>query len=122
MDDQPSWLATRTGRLLSVPYSQEINDSSTIIGRMASASDFACMIIDQFDQLLEDSERQPLVLSIILHSFISGQPFRRRQLRTALAHIAAHQDRLWLTTPGEIAGFICDHPHLAPSPGREQKG
>jgi peptidoglycan/xylan/chitin deacetylase (PgdA/CDA1 family) len=114
MDDQPCWLTTRSGRLLSVPYSQEINDSSTIIGRMASAAEFAGMITDQFDQLLEDSTQQPVVMSIILHSFISGQPFRRRQLRKALAHIAAHRNSLWLTTPGQIAAFIHANPDHAP--------
>jgi hypothetical protein len=97
-----------------VPYSQEINDSSTIIGRMASAAEFAGMITDQFDQLLEDSTQQPVVMSIILHSFISGQPFRRRQLRKALAHIAAHRNSLWLTTPGQIAAFIHANPDHAP--------
>jgi len=113
MDDQPCWLTTKSGRLLSVPYSQEINDSSTIIGRMASAHDFAGMIVDQFDQLLEDSAAQPLVMNVILHSFIAGQPFRLRAIRKALAHIAAHREALWITTPGEIATFICAHPHFA---------
>ena len=110
MDDQPCWLRTRRGRLLSIPYSQEINDSSTIIGRMASASEFADMIVDQFDQLAEDALRQPLVMSVILHSFIAGQPFRLRRIRQALAHIAAHRTELWLTSPGEIAAFIHDNP------------
>jgi peptidoglycan/xylan/chitin deacetylase (PgdA/CDA1 family) len=106
MDDQPAWLATRTGRLLSIPYSQEINDSSTIIGRMASAADFADMIVDQFDQLLADSAHQPLVMNVILHSFISGQPFRRRRIARALAHIAQHRDVIFTTTPGGIADFV----------------
>jgi peptidoglycan/xylan/chitin deacetylase (PgdA/CDA1 family) len=114
MDDQPSWLATRHGRILSVPYSQEINDSSTIIGRMASATDFADMIVDQFDQLLENAADQPLVMSVILHSFISGQPFRLRRVRKALSHIAAHRDVLWLTTPGDIATTIHANPTWAP--------
>ena len=113
MDDQPCWLRTRQGRLLSVPYSQEINDSSTIIGRMASASEFADMIVDQFEQLLENAEQQPLVMSVILHSFIAGQPFRLRRIRQALSHIATRRPELWLTTPGEIAGFIHAHPDLA---------
>ena len=103
MDDQPAWLATARGPLLSVPYSQEINDSSTIIGRMATARAFADMIVDQFDQMLEQSAAQPLVMSVILHSFIAGQPFRLRPIRQALAHIASHRARLWLTTPGNIA-------------------
>ena len=113
MDDQPCWLRTRRGRLLSIPYSQEINDSSTIIGRMASASEFADMIVDQFDQLAEDAVQQPLVMSVILHSFIAGQPFRLRRIRQALAHIAAHRADLWLTSPGGIAAFIHDNPSYA---------
>ena len=32
-DDQPLWLATRAGRILAVPYPQELNDSTAIIGR-----------------------------------------------------------------------------------------
>jgi len=113
MDDQPAWLSTAQGRLLSIPYSQEINDSSTIIGRMASATDFADMIVDQFDQLLSDSAGQPLVMSVILHSFIAGQPFRRRRIEAALRHIAAQRDALWCTTPGEIARHIHNNPTLA---------
>ncbi len=116
MDDQPCWLNTSAGPLLSVPYSQEINDSSTIIGRMASMTEFADMIVDQFEQLLEDSQHQPVVMSVILHSFIAGQPFRLRSIRRALAHIAAKRDQLWLTTPGQIAEFIHARPENAPVP------
>jgi allantoinase len=103
MDDQPVWLETRRQPLLSVPYSQEINDSSTIIGRQASATDFAQMIIDQFDEMRETPGDEPLVLSVILHSFISGQPFRLRALRRAIGHILGHSKHLWLTQPGQIA-------------------
>ena len=50
MDDQPVWLQTRSGPILSLPYPQEINDSAAIIGRQVGASEFADMIIDQFDE------------------------------------------------------------------------
>lgn len=103
MDDQPVWLRTRSGRLLAVPYPQELNDSAAIIGRKASTSEFSDMVIDQFDEMLEQSKEQPLVMGIALHSMIVGQPFRLRQLRRALAHIARHRDVCWLTTAGEIA-------------------
>ena len=103
MDDQPVWLKTRGGRILSVPYSQEINDSSAIIGRQVSASGFADMIVDQFDELSAAQDGQPVVMSVILHSFISGQPFRLRALRRALAHIQASRESRWITQPGAIA-------------------
>ncbi len=112
MDDQPCWMRTRAGRLLSIPYSQEINDSSTIIGRMSSAATFADMIVDQFDALSAASTEQPLVMSVILHSFIAGQPFRLHRIARALAHIAAQRDVVWLTRPGDIAA------HIHADPGR----
>jgi allantoinase len=105
MDDQPVWLTTRRGRLLSVPYPQELNDSAAIIGRRVDAHDFATMVIDQFDEMLEQSVegRTPLVMGIALHAMIAGQPFRVRALRRALQHIAARRERCWLTTAGAIA-------------------
>ena len=103
MDDQPVWLSTRKQPLLAVPYSQELNDSSTIIGRQASATDFAQMIIDQFDEMRQTPGDEPLVMSVILHSFISGQPFRLRALRRAIEHIVTRSDGVWMAQPGLIA-------------------
>lgn len=106
MDDQPVWLTTREGRLLSVPYSQEINDSSAIIGRQTSAEEFSRMIIDQFDEMQGLRDEQPVVMSVVIHSFISGQPFRLRALRRAIEHILKSRDTLWITQPGHIANFV----------------
>lgn len=106
MDDQPVWLKTRKGRILAVPYPQELNDSAAIIGRRVSAAEFSDMVIDQFDEMVEQSQAQPqpLVMGIALHSMIVGQPFRLRRLRRAFAHLARHRDEVWITTAGEIAG------------------
>lgn len=103
MDDQPVWLDTRQGQILSVPYPQELNDSAAIIGRQTGAAEFADMIIDQFEEMRGQSERQPLVMGIALHAMIIGQPFRLRHLRRALQHIAAHRDAIWPTTAGAVA-------------------
>lgn len=105
MDDQPVWLKTRQGHILSLPYPQEINDSAAIIGRQVGASEFADMVIDQFEELLKQSDGQPLAMGIALHAMIVGQPFRLRHLRRALAHIARRRDDCWLATAGEIARF-----------------
>ena len=104
-DDQPVPMRTRSGRILwSVPYPQELNDIPMIIARQLDAKDFAQMIIDNADEMREQSRAQPLVMGIALHPYIVGQPYRLRHLRRALAHIAQLRDRgeLWLTTPGAI--------------------
>lgn len=105
-DDQPFWLRTTGGPLLAVPYPQELNDSSTVIGRFMSAADFADMIVDNFDEMLRQSVRQPLVMGIALHAHISGQPFRLSHLRRVLAHLDAKRSEYWLTRAGSIADHV----------------
>jgi peptidoglycan/xylan/chitin deacetylase (PgdA/CDA1 family) len=111
-DDQPFWMRTRSGPLLSVPYPIEVNDSPTMLSRMQSTTDFAQMIVDQFDTMLELSRKQPLVCGISLHTFVVGQPFRLAQLRGALSKLLDRSefDRVWVTTPTEIAEYAASLP------------
>jgi peptidoglycan/xylan/chitin deacetylase (PgdA/CDA1 family) len=84
VDDQPIWMQTRAGPLLSVPYPMELNDAGTLAHRDHTGREFADMIVDQFEEMLEQSARHPLVFSLALHGFIVGQPFRLRPLRQAM--------------------------------------
>jgi allantoinase len=96
-----------------VPYPQELNDIPMIVARQMDAKDFAQLIIDQFDEMLDQARTQPLVMGIALHPYLVGQPYRLRHLRRALAHIAAERDRggVWVGTPGAI----CRHAAAWPS-------
>jgi peptidoglycan/xylan/chitin deacetylase (PgdA/CDA1 family) len=105
MDDQPIFLRVRTGgRILAVPYPQELNDIPAIAIRKVGAAEFADMIVDTFDEMLEQSTNAPLVMGIALHAYLVGHPHRLRHLRRALRHIAATRERIWMTTAGDIAG------------------
>jgi peptidoglycan/xylan/chitin deacetylase (PgdA/CDA1 family) len=104
MDDQPIWFRCRGGkRILAVPYPQEVNDIPAIVARKMGAAEFADMIVDQFDEMLELSESRPLVMGVALHAYLVGQPHRLRHLKRALRHISARREAIWLTTPGAIA-------------------
>ena len=111
-DDQPFWMRTRSGPLLSVPYPIEINDSPTMLSRQQSTTDFRQMIVDQFETMLSLSEKQPLVFGVSLHTFVVGQPFRLAQLRQALKQVLAHpgMKQVWITRPGEIADYAAGLP------------
>ncbi|WP_346896667.1 polysaccharide deacetylase family protein [uncultured Roseibium sp.] len=103
-DDQPVWFKTRSGPILSVPYPQELNDIPMIVGRKMDAAPFADMIIDNFEEMLAQSEDQALVMGIALHPYLFGQPYRLNHLRRALAKIQSLSDeRVWWTTSGAIA-------------------
>lgn len=109
-DDQPFWMRTRAGKILSVPYPLELNDSPSLIFRQHTAREFADMMIDQFDEMLQQSQKRPLVYIVALHPFIIGQPFRLRAFRYAIEHIMLARGQLWLTTPGEIAQYVANLP------------
>jgi allantoinase len=103
IDDQPVWMQTASGPLLSVPYPHEVNDVPMVVLHDGTASAFADMAIDNFDEMLVQSARQSLVCGITIHSFIIGQPFRLRQFRRVLEHLAARGDSVWFTTSGGVA-------------------
>ncbi len=105
-DDQPTAMQTRAGPIWSIPYPQELNDIPMVMGRHMDARDFSRMVVDQFDEMLEQSRRQPLVMGIALHPYIFGQPYRLRQLREALQHLVAQRERVWFTTPGAVASAM----------------
>lgn len=109
-DDQPTWLATESGRILSVPYSQEINDIPAIVARNGEATAFAQMIEDAVTQLLTECDRRPLVLGIALHPYLMGQAHRVPPLARALERLRAMDDpRIWWTTAGAIADHVIEH-------------
>lgn len=109
-DDQPFWMKTRAGPILSVPYSIELNDSPAQVFRHHTGREFEEMILDHFHEMLSQSRNYPLVFTIVLHPFVIGQPFRLHALRRALTGILQKRDQLWLTTPGGIAEHIAGLP------------
>ena len=119
-DDMPQKMRTAHGEMWSIPYPQEINDIPAVIGRQCGAEEFAGMIIDCYDEMINqahgqtgNSGGQPLVMGIALHPYLVGQPHRIKQLRRALSHIV-NDGRSWWTTPGAIMDHVAglpDHPH-----------
>ena len=106
-DDQPVWMRTRSGgRILSMPYPIETNDNRALVWFRYSSDDYARMLIDCFDEMLDQSTAMPLVFPISLHPFVVGRPYRMRALRRVFEHIARHRDRIWLTRPGDICRHV----------------
>jgi allantoinase len=98
-DDQPYRL--NVPRMLSVPYSVELNDL-LLFGKGTTGPEFVRIVQDQYEQLHADSEGSGRVMALALHPFVIGQPFRHKYLDQALEYLAAQPD-VWLTTSDEIA-------------------
>jgi len=110
-DDQPVWMKTRSGRILSVPYPQELNDIPQIVARKREGAEFADMVLDAFEVLRAECDKRPLVMGVALHPYLVGWPHRFKHLSRALRHLARKaDDKVWFTTAGAIAAHVAACP------------
>lgn len=108
-DDQPCPLNVRSGRLVSLPYSLEMNDVIAYNVNLVTPRRYGEIIKAQFDRLYAEGERSGTVMCIPLHPYLVGWPYRIKAFEEALRYIAGH-DKVWLATGREIAHhFIENH-------------
>jgi peptidoglycan/xylan/chitin deacetylase (PgdA/CDA1 family) len=100
-DDEPYRFTTPAGRLVSVPYSAEINDIHCFLRGGYTAPEYRTLLTDQFDVLYGEGAERPKVMAVPLHPFIMGHPFRSKYLDVAIQHMAEHDD-VWFCTGSEI--------------------
>ena len=103
-DDQPFPLRVKTGKLLSLPYTVELNDVLAH-RRGEEAEEFARQIRDYFDTVYAEGAEQGRVMCIALHPYWVGQPHRIRVVRSALEYILSHSG-VWLARGGEIVDWF----------------
>jgi peptidoglycan/xylan/chitin deacetylase (PgdA/CDA1 family) len=103
-DEQPYPMKVKKGKLISVPYSIEVNDIPAFLDRGMSGDQFYQMVIDQFDGLYEDGATTGRVMAICLPPFLIGQAFRAKYLEKALKYIA-QRNEVWITQGGQIADW-----------------
>ena len=106
-DDQPVPIKVEAGRLISVPYTIEINDG-IVLRTYSDGEYFAKICMAQFDQLYGEGAESGRVMCIALHPFLVGQPHRIAHLDRALDYILSH-DGVWRTTADEIAEYYLEH-------------
>ncbi|RVU06912.1 polysaccharide deacetylase [Novosphingobium umbonatum] len=103
-DDQPFPVKVAKRRLLSIPYSLEVNDHYGFFIYNMSPRDYAQTLIRQYERLA--AEESGTVMCIPLHSYLIGQPHRIGAFEEVLRHIAADAGeggRAWITRAGDIA-------------------
>ncbi len=104
-DDQPQPVKTASGRLISMPYSIEVNDHYGFFVYNMSPRQYADTLIRQYERLAAEGAQSGTVMCIPLHAYLIGQPHRIGPFEEVLRHIAA-DGRAWITRSGDIAAHI----------------
>lgn len=101
-DDLPYWLAG-TPSLLVIPYTLVNNDARYLLPTgFASGEDFFLLLKHAFDQLWQESARQPTMMSVGLHGRISGHPARAMAVARFLDYLQ-QQESVWICRREDIA-------------------
>jgi peptidoglycan/xylan/chitin deacetylase (PgdA/CDA1 family) len=109
-DDVPVPIHVPGRKLVSIPYTYDLNDAPLWDGRPYGARYFVDACKAAFDRLYAETAEGGRVFCIALHPYQIGQPHHVGHLREVLDHIAGHEG-LWWATGDEIARHFLDHHH-----------
>lgn len=87
-DDEPTVIRTTNGPLVTLPYTVELNDIPMMIVQHHESDHLYKRFVESFDRLYEESAERAKFVSIAIHPYISGQPFRIKALEAIYDYVS----------------------------------
>jgi peptidoglycan/xylan/chitin deacetylase (PgdA/CDA1 family) len=101
-DDMPYVFRTKTRDMVAMPLSGDVDDAALLLGLHHDEDEFRFQVMDQFDLLYEEAAKHGgRIMSLTLHPWAIGQPYRIGTLERALAYFMRHPG-VWPATGAEI--------------------
>ncbi len=96
-DDQPYVMKTRRGRLVSVPYTIEINDIPIYLIKHAPSPEIFNLARDQFDTLYREGAESARIMVVSTHPYITGVPHRIKYYEMIFDYMKQFEGVLFMT-------------------------
>jgi len=96
-DDQPYELKVKTGRLVALPYTLELNDIPIYIIQHHRSSEIFERARDQFDTLYHESTQGARIMCISTHPYISGVPHRIKYYEMIFDYVKQFEGVVFMT-------------------------
>jgi allantoinase len=109
-DDEPTEIRTKSGRLITLPYSVELNDIPMMLVQHHESAYFTQRCIDSFERLYEEGAERAKIMAIAIHPYISGQPHRIKYLEAVYDHIMRHAGVLHWTGAEILEWYLSARP------------
>jgi len=101
-DDLPYVMRVKEGQHYSMPMAYETDDRVVQLEFFHSADEWAVQVKDRFDLLMDEAQSHGArILSIPLHAWVSGVPYRSLAVREVLEYIVEHSG-VWIANGVEI--------------------
>ena len=105
IDDAPAWMETKHGRIVSVPYCFETNDSVIYAVEKHSSDEMAKRLAATLACFEREIAEGPRILTIPLHPHLMGVPHRIAFIEEFIARLRQRGDAVFMTG-SEIADWF----------------
>jgi allantoinase len=96
VDDLPSWMTTKHGPLMSMPYNVEINDSIVYAIEKHATGEMYQRFSNTLETFGKESSQNPRVLAVGLHPHLIAVPHRIHELERMLDDVMARDDTIFM--------------------------
>ncbi len=96
-DDQPYPLRVKTGSLVAVPYTVELNDILIYIVQQHSSDEIYKRGCLAFDQLYEEGADSSRIMGIAVHPYVSGAAHRIKHLEMLFEYMKQRDGVIFMT-------------------------
>jgi peptidoglycan/xylan/chitin deacetylase (PgdA/CDA1 family) len=96
-DDQPNPLSVKSGRLIAVPYTVELNDIPMYLVQHHRSPEIYERSRDAFDTLYEEGAESSRIMGIAVHPYISGAAHRIKYIDKIFEYMKEHEGVLFMT-------------------------
>ena len=96
-DDQPYPIKVKSGRLIAVPYTVEVNDIVIYTVQHHSSPEIYHRACDAFDTLYEEAADSARFMAISMHPYVMGAAHRVKYLDKFIRYIKEHGGVMFMT-------------------------
>lgn len=100
LDDLPTWMKTKHGPLLALPYTFELNDVPVYAIQNGSTDEYLKRVEATLAVFERELQSQPRVMTLALHPHIIGVPHVAHYFEAALDLLQARDDTVFMTSSG----------------------
>jgi peptidoglycan/xylan/chitin deacetylase (PgdA/CDA1 family) len=106
IDDAPDWMQTQHGRIVSIPYCFETNDSVIYAVEKHSSGEMGERLEATLQCLARETAQGPRILTVPLHPHLMGVPHRIAFLEEFLGRLRQREDAVFMTGAGIADWFV----------------
>ena len=100
LDDLPTWMKTKHGPLMALPYSFELNDVPVYAIQNGSTDEYLKRVEATLAVFEREMQSQPRVMTLALHPHIIGVAHIAHHFEAALDLLLARDDTIFMTSSG----------------------